>query len=101
MLFNNWELSEEATNPNDLESKSMERDVRTLKDPRLGDRFPEFYKRMSPRRARTLVRKNNPDKPFSNPHGVSGLETPLWGIQNWPRIGHCTLFLSLIIKTLS
>lgn len=36
------ELIEEATRPRDLESKRMKRAARTLKDPILGDRFPEF-----------------------------------------------------------
>lgn len=38
------ELIEKATKPKYLESKWMKRAARTLKDPELGDRFPEFLK---------------------------------------------------------
>lgn len=42
MFLTIFELIKEATKPKDLESKRMKRVARTLKDPRLGDRFPEF-----------------------------------------------------------
>lgn len=57
-------MIEEATNPMDLESKRMKRAARTLKDPRLCDRFPEFLKEATaeggedigqPRKARGAV----------------------------------------------
>lgn len=88
------EAIEKATEPKDLESKRMKRVARTLKDPLLGYRFPEFLQEVVATEEGEDPNQLSRAKPSKmivfRPSRGSGVMTQSWATLNWPKIGPYT-----------